>query len=294
MSPRPRTALGGAAVGVACLILVWILAFHVVAFERADASILQGFAGLHRPRVDRVTNFIASLCDPKPYLLLAAVPIVVALVRRRPRVAVTLGGIMLGANLTTQLLKPVLATARVHGVPWLSVGAASWPSGHATAVMSLALCAVIAAPARRRPYVAAGMAAFAVAVCYSFLELAWHYPSDVLGGFLVASVWTLLGVAVLSWAESRWPTARSPSMASDGAGSPRRVQVSVAEALAPVALLVLIALVAAAVIALARPTAVVTYARAHELFLVGAAGIAALVVALAAGATLALRRGVEG
>ena len=29
------------------------------------------------------------------------------------------------------------------------------------------------------------MAAFAIAVSYSFLELGWHYPSDVLGGFLI-------------------------------------------------------------------------------------------------------------
>ena len=64
---------------------------------------------------------------------------------------------------------------------------ASWPSGHATAAMSFALCAVLAAPARLRPLVAAVGAAFAVAVCYSFLALAWHYPSDVLGGFLVAT-----------------------------------------------------------------------------------------------------------
>ena len=95
--------------------------------------------------------------------------------------------------MTTQLLKPLLAAPRpITLLEFPVVAAASWPSGHATAVMSLALCSVLAAQARLRPFVAALGAAFAVAVCYSFLELGWHYPSDVLGGFLVAAAWTLL------------------------------------------------------------------------------------------------------
>ncbi len=129
----------------------------------------------------------------------SAVPVIVALVRRRPRHAAVMLAIVLGANLTTQILKPLLAAPRplndvVDGT-YLFVNAASWPSGHATAAMSLCLCAVLAAPSRWRPHVGALMAVFAIAVCYSFLELAWHFPSDVLGGFLVASVWGLGGAA---------------------------------------------------------------------------------------------------
>ncbi|MGI8506019.1 MAG: phosphatase PAP2 family protein [Solirubrobacteraceae bacterium] len=285
MSNRARIALRGAAAGVALLFVTWFAAFHVGIVERADRSILRGFAGLHRPRIDQITRFVANLCDPHPYVLLAAVPVVVALIRRRPRVAVAVGLIMLGANTTTQLLKPLLATPRSGAFPGPMVGAASWPSGHATAVMALALCAVIAAPARLRPLVGAAMAAFSIAVCYSFLELAWHYPTDVLGGFLVATTWTLLGAAGLSWLEARRPAPRRASDASAGA------QVSIAEALAPMSLLVLGALLLAALIALVRPHAVVTYASAHVAFIAGAAGIAALGLVIATGATLALRRG---
>jgi membrane-associated phospholipid phosphatase len=285
MPPRPRTALGGAAAGVALLVLVRFLAFHVHAGERADQAILQGFAGLQRPRVNHVANAIATLCDPKPYLVLAAIPVLVALIRRRPRTAVIVGLIMLGANLTTQLLKPLLATTRFHGLPGPFVQAGSWPSGHATAVMSLALSAVIAAPARLRPLVGAIMAAFAVALCYSFLALAWHYPSDVLGGYLVASIWALVGVAALSWLIRRRPV--SPRAQAER----RRPQVSVAEALAPFVLLVAAVLVCAAVVAVARPHEVVSYAAAHTTFMVGAAVIASLGLAIATGASLALRRG---
>ena len=61
--------------------------------------------------------------------------------------------------------------------------------------MSLALALVLAVPARRRPLAAALGAVFAVAVSYSFLTLGWHYPSDVLGGFLVAVIWAQLALA---------------------------------------------------------------------------------------------------
>lgn len=285
MFRRATIALRGAAAGIVLLVVTWYAAFHVGVVERADRSILVGFAGLHRPRVDQVTNFIADLCNPKPYVFLAAIPIAVALIRRRPRVAVTVGMIMLGANLTTQLLKPLLGSVRTGSLSGPVIDAASWPSGHATAVMSLALCAVIVAPARLRPLAGAVMAAFSVAVCYSFLELGWHYPTDVLGGFLVATTWALLGAGALFSLESRQAPGRRE------VGAPGDEQVSIAEVLAPAVLLVLGALMLAAVIVIVRPHAVVTYASAHRVFIAGAAAIAALGLAIATGATLAFRRG---
>jgi membrane-associated phospholipid phosphatase len=284
MPRRARKALIGAAGGVALLALTWYASHFVNFVERADVSILRGFAQLGRPRLDQVTRFIADLCDPKPYVLLATIPVLVALARRRPRVAATIGVIILGANESTQLLKPLLAEPRAISFQF-AIAPGSWPSGHATAVMSLALCSVIAAPARRRPVVAAALAVFAIAVCYSFLELRWHYPSDVLGGFLVAATWTLLGAAGL-WIYE----ARRPSRVRDRAAE-RAAPVAVGEALAPAAVVLVGAIVCAALIVLARPHEVVTYARAHEAFMVGAIAIGAVSLALASGLTLVLRRG---
>ena len=152
--------------------------------QHADQAILKGFLDLSRPRVNSVATFVARLCDPSPWIYLAAVPILVALGRRRPRVALAVAAILIGANASTQLLKPLLAAPRAHSLLGNlgRISADSWPSGHATAAMSLALAAVLAAPARWRSLVAAVGAAFAVAVSYSFLTLGWHYPSDVFGG----------------------------------------------------------------------------------------------------------------
>ena len=71
------------------------------------------------------------------------------------------------------------------------------------------LCAVLVAPARLRPLVASIGALYAVAVGFALLILAWHMPSDVLGGYLMATLWAALAVAALRAAERRWPTARA-------------------------------------------------------------------------------------
>ena len=78
----------------------------------------------------------------------------------------------------------------------MHIGAASWPSGHATAALALVLCAVLVAPARLRLLVAVVGAVFA-APWASLLILAWHMPSDVIGGYLVAALWIALAVAAL-------------------------------------------------------------------------------------------------
>jgi membrane-associated phospholipid phosphatase len=281
MPRRARTALAGAAAGVVLLAVVWYVSHYTGVGKRADVSILQGFADLTRPRLDRVTNFVAGLCSPSPYVFLAALPVLVALLRRRARVAAMIAIVLLCANETTELLKPLLAAPRDL---YLSGFDASWPSGHATAAMSLALTAVIAAPPRRRPAVATAMAAFAIAVSYSFLELEWHYPSDVLGGFLVAGTWTLLGVGGLSIFDAR----RAGSAAE--VIRPRRASFSVAEALAPVAVMASVVGVLLLLIVIAHPHEVIAYARDHETFVIGASSIGALGMLLASGLTLMLRR----
>jgi hypothetical protein len=185
-----------------------------------------------------------------------------------------------GANVTTQALKQLLEQARFQG--FLGAGqvtSAAFPSGHATASMSLALCAVLAFPARARPLVALLGAGFALGVTYSVLALAWHYPSDVAGGYLVATAWTMAAVAVLFAAEERWPV---PVRA--------RASVSMGEAVAPLAATAAAAGVAGLAAVLTRPGAALAFARAHTGLLVGTVGLAVLGTALASALAFTLRR----
>src|SRR5512142_2692144 len=141
MLRRAEYALIGVGAAVALLVLTWFFAFHVGVFHHVDERILAGFTDLHRPRVDPIASFIAHLCNPKPFVYLGAAVILIALLRRRFGVALVIGVILLGANVTTQLLKPLLAEPRSVLPGEVPIGAVSWPSGHATAAMSLALCA---------------------------------------------------------------------------------------------------------------------------------------------------------
>ena len=269
---------------VLLLVATWYAAFHVGFFKHADQSVFRGFFDLrHRGQLAAITSFIAGLCDPQPYVYFAAIPVFSALVRRRPRLALSIGAMLLGANATSQVLKPLLAEPRSAsllggGYP---VQAASWPSGHATAAMALTLACILVAPSRLRPWVAVLGALFAVAVSYSFLTLGWHYPSDVVGGFLVALTWTLLVLAARFTAEAR----RQPVGSADAAQKD-----SLSEAFAPALGAMFGALLIAGLVVLVRPHAVSSYARAHGAFIIGASAIGACAIAIATGIMLVVRR----
>jgi membrane-associated phospholipid phosphatase len=262
------------------LAATWVLAFLTGFGQWADGATLQGFMGLRSPELAAIAHRIGTLVNPEPFVVLGVIVTGVALLRGRPRSAVVVPVVLLGANATSQLLKPALATPRfAEALGADQIVAASWPSGHATAAMALALCAVLVASRRWRPAVAALGAAFAVAVSYSILALAWHFPSDILGGFLVAALWTALGVGVLWAADARWP-------ARTGRAGAARTR----DTLAPSGAAALAAAACAVGVALLRPEATLAYAEDHTTFMVGAAALAIVGTALAAGMALALRR----
>jgi membrane-associated phospholipid phosphatase len=262
---------------LALMAVVWFAAFHIGFLERADESILIQFGGLQgHGRIEWAARHMVSLINVDHYAIWVAALIVITLLRGRPRSALAAGVIILGANASTELLKHGLAAPRPG---WL-VGPVSWPSGHSTAAMALALAAVLCAPARLRPAVAALGALLAIAVGYSVVATGMHYPSDVLGGFLMAAAWSLATVAALLGAE-RW---RPSSVRPAG----ERVSVGATLGAPGAVLLPALALGAGALIT--RPHQVASYIRLHEAFVVGALGIAALGFALATGMLLSVRR----
>lgn len=173
--------------------LLWIAAFFTTLGARLDRAVLTAFldAGAS-PHVED----IARLADPRPFALLALVILTLALVRREVEVAAIAALILLAANAATQGLKIIIP--RLVERPELAGSYDGfWPSGHSTAAMTLALCAVLAAGPRLRPVAAAFGAGYAVAVGYALIASGSHLPSDVLGGYLVAASFALLGAAAL-------------------------------------------------------------------------------------------------
>ena len=94
------------------------------------------------------------------------------------------------------------------------------------------------------------------------------------------------------WAPPRCPCTRRAARSASRAEPLRaeRPAFSLGEALTPAAALLVAGAVLVGLILLARPHAVLDYARAHETFVIGAAAIAALGVTLASGLMLMLRR----
>jgi membrane-associated phospholipid phosphatase len=273
MPRRPRTALLAALACLAGLGVTLVLAYFAPPFGGRDAATLQGFVDLNRPRLTPWLSHVAHLADPGPYGLIGLALILMALARRRGRVALAIAIVLVCSEVTTQALKPLLAHPRPQ--EWLGKGqisAAAWPSGHATAAMALALCGVLAVPARWRRAAATVGGLFSLAVAYAILTLGWHFPSDVIGGFLIAALWTALMVAAV-WRLDE----QSPPRAEPARHSP----------LADIAPPILIgaALTGAVLIAAERPHAVATYAEEHPAFLLGAATIAALAALLTAAAS---------
>jgi len=190
------------------LVVAGVLALAVPVARERDAAMLHGFVGLDRPSVHRAISFLAHLGDTLPYACAGLLCIAVALARRRGWRALAVAGLLAVTGVTTQVLKHALAQPRLeHWLPE-QVATNSWPSGHSTAAMTLALCAILVAPPALRAVTAMLGGAFAVGVGYAVLVLGWHYPSDVLGGFLVAGLWASLAVAVLHRVEAPEPARR--------------------------------------------------------------------------------------
>jgi membrane-associated phospholipid phosphatase len=183
---------------IACavaLILLALVAYGVDAAQHADALLLLEFTA-HEGSLGPFADAIAHLGDPLPLLAMLVVACGIALRRRRPLDAVSAVVVVAGANLTTQVLKVALAHPRFQSVLGHDqLGPIAFPSGHATAATSIAIAFAFVAAPEWRPTVAAIGACFVAAVGCSVMVLAWHFPSDVLGGILVASGW---GFAVLA------------------------------------------------------------------------------------------------
>jgi membrane-associated phospholipid phosphatase len=281
MRHNPKRALLAALGCILGLVLTGVVAFHWPLARAHDAASLAGFVALSaHPRLHGLANFVAHSVDPTPYAFAGLVLIAIALFRRRWLLAGVVPTTMFCSVATAELLKPIVAHVRHDD--WLGaseqIASASWPSGHATAAMTLGLCAVIVVPAVARPVVALLGCAWAIGVSYSILLLRWHFPSDVLGGYLVAGLWVSLALAVLWWGQEHWPARNAVPAAPFGVRS----------LFLPVAALGLVVGGGFGLL-LVRSHLSATYSTEHASLLVGATLIALLAATLAASVAAVMR-----
>jgi membrane-associated phospholipid phosphatase len=288
IGPRQLLALA-AGCGVA-FVVVLALAYDSEGVRWLDASALSGLVALQQSGLDPILERVVRLGDPGPVGLLAFAIASLALARGRPRVALGVVVLLAATSVSSQVLKALLAHPRPNGFSGAGgVDAAAFPSGHTTAAMSLALALVMASPARLRPLAALVGAGFAIAVPMAVIVDGGHFPSDALGGYLLASGSALVVVAGLRWADARWPE-------RSGRGAVAAVVREVAEGAAAVGLGALAlggalatVLAGAAVLGARLPEAV-GYADRHTAAVIAATTVIACGVGLTALVTAALAR----
>lgn len=199
-----RKAVVVAAAGAA--VLYAVLAIGVAAqwswLMSVDHAILRRFHdhGLSHPGWVSAWRLASDLFSPSALRIMALVGILVALVRRAPRVAAFLAVTVIPAGLLTAAAKalsdrPRPETALTHAA------SSSFPSGHALGIVVgvLTFGTLIwprVKPSLRAPLVALGTA-LVVMVGVSRVALNVHHPSDVIAGWALGLLYYLLCVVLV-------------------------------------------------------------------------------------------------
>lgn len=181
--------IGTAVAGVVIYALMWLgYAQNWIWLTRGDAWALQPMHRLGVAHTGWVSawNIFCTVLGDNAFRLLALVVIVVALIRRRIRIAIFLLITVEFSALVTQIAKtladrprPITAMVAAHG--------ASFPSGHAlgvtVAVLALLTVALpVVGASWRRWLLAVGIMTI-LAVGVGRVALNVHHPSDVIAGW---------------------------------------------------------------------------------------------------------------
>ena len=285
-----RALLISSAACVAAFVAVLLAAYYTGVGRHLDNAAVDGFLSIENARTTPLADRIASLCDPGSYALIGVAIVATAAVTRGARRALAAGLLLTLTAISSQTLKPALATGHFdrHLVGWNEwvrpvILKEAFPSGHATASMSIALALIIIAPRAWRPVAAAFGALFTLAVSFSILTLGWHYPSDVIGGYLVAMTWCLILIAGLRIADERWPDPGAIRAATRRAISARDTVTGLAAAGAAV-------LGVGIGVALTKADSVIRFAAEHTSATAAAMAICATAAAVVAAVTMAASR----
>lgn len=167
-----------------------------------DTAALTGNS-IGQRHIDSLVDYVLSAMT---VLSLAAAILVIgfiALMRRRALLAAAATLLIVGANVTTQLLKYGIERPEL-GIDMARAGAGnSLPSGHTTVAASVAVALVLVLPAQVRGLAALVGAGYAALAGVATLSAGWHRPSDAVAAMLVVGVWAAIAGLLLATANHR-------------------------------------------------------------------------------------------
>lgn len=139
--------------------------------------------------IEWLTKTLTQSVSMVTVAVVAAIAMLIAAFRQRFALAARAGVMVLGANLMTQVLKSFLISRPYYGIGFDLPN--SFPSGHTTVLMSLALALVVVSPQRIRTAVATIASSVVSLALIVIIVSGWHRPSDIIGGILMAFMWAM-------------------------------------------------------------------------------------------------------
>ena len=174
-----------------CLVLTALIAYLALATapgQVVDTILMEGTMRSAR-HYEGFSMLITGLVSVPVMVIAGAAVALVAAARRRPTLAGRALGAVVGANITTQILKDYILTRPNLGV---TTGAGnSLPSGHTTVAVTISLALVVVAPKLSRSPSAWLGWAWTALMGVSVMMEGWHRPADVITAVLIAGAWAL-------------------------------------------------------------------------------------------------------
>ncbi len=197
---------------VAALGLVWWIFVRTPHGQVLDASVLQA-TNVGRAHVEAVVTTMLGAVSLVSLGVATVALAFVAVARRRYRLAAVATLLILGANVTSQVLKHLVIDRPDLGIPGTNIGAPnSMPSGHMTVAASVAVAAVLVLPPRLSSLTALIGTAYVALTGLGTLSAGWHRPSDALAALLIVGAWAAGGGYVLVRGQRHEPV-REPTRA---------------------------------------------------------------------------------
>lgn len=203
LATRRLAFLTGACV-VLLLVLYW-LAVRTDWGQRAGNAALAGRSRQPPAFIDGSLDLLETISILSLFLV-GGTLCLLGLVRGGWPLGIGIGAAILGANVTTQLLKRIFFTRpNLLDETSAAIPHNSLPSGHTTVAMTLAVATMMVTQPRIRPWLAALTGSYAAMVGAATVSAGWHRPSDVMAATLVAVGWGALISTVLVCLRERTP-----------------------------------------------------------------------------------------
>lgn len=184
------------AVQVAAFLLIWRFAVRTEHGQLLDTIALTGNQ-IGQDHIDELVGTVLNAMSVVSLVAATAVIGFIALIRGRVALAVVATLLVVGANVTTQVLKYLIHRPDFGVDPERAGAGNSLPSGHTTIAAAVAVALVLVLPPKVRAWGALVAVAYTALAGVATLSAGWHRPSDAVASLLIVGAWAAVAGILL-------------------------------------------------------------------------------------------------